>query len=191
MLTFDEPTHTYRWKGVVVPSVTQILSDLMDWSNVPADTLEKAQLRGSNVHLMCQWYDEDRLDLEEFTPEEQGYLPGWQAFLADYGANWLRIETMDYHQRLSYAGTPDRNGTLAKLPGEWTVDIKTGEIHPLQGLQTAAYDKLVAPGGPPGRRATVHLRANGTYLFREWPDPNDWPTFASLLNVRSWTRKHL
>lgn len=192
MLTFDEPTHTYRWKGVVVPSVTQVLSDLMDWTHVPADTLEKAQLRGSNVHLMCRWHDEDRLELSEFTAEEQSYLPAWQAFLRDMRPNWSEIETMGYHRRLGYAGTPDRKGILEALysVARWTIDIKTGAPHPIQGLQTAAYDHLTDRIDP-DLRATVHLRPDGTYRFRQWEDPNDWPTFVSLLTVRSWTRKHL
>lgn len=192
MLTFDAPTHTYRWKGVVVPSVTQLLGVLADWSRMPADVLAAAQLRGSDVHLMTQWHDEDRLELSEFTPEVQSYLPAWQAFLRDYEPNWLHIETMGFHERLGYAGTPDREGVLKWMDerglAEFVIDIKTGAPHPLHGLQTAGYEKF---RGADRRRATVHLQPDGRYKFREWPDPNDWPTFLSLLTVRTWTSKHL
>ena len=46
MLTFDEPSHTYRWQGQVVRSVTQYLERLHSFAGVPVDVLEAAKKRG-------------------------------------------------------------------------------------------------------------------------------------------------
>lgn len=199
MLTFDEPTHTYRWNGTVVPSVTQVLADLQDFSHVPAEVLERAQLRGSNVHLMCQFHDEDRLELSEFTAEEQSYLPAWQRFLYDMRPNWRHIEVPGYNALFGFAGTPDREGYFENHSGpfDWVIDIKTCDPHPLQGLQTAAYCEIREPRAvreklmSTRRRATVHLATNGTYRFREWESPTDWAMFVSLLNIRNWIKGNL
>ena len=50
---FDPAAHRYTLGGIVLPSVTQILRGLDDFSNVPARVLEKARDRGNRVHAAC------------------------------------------------------------------------------------------------------------------------------------------
>ena len=45
-LTFDEAAHEYRLDGRRLPSVTQLLAPLVDYSKVPRETLERAQALG-------------------------------------------------------------------------------------------------------------------------------------------------
>lgn len=194
MLDFDAPTHTYHWNGQIVPSVTQLLSDFQDFSHVSPAVMEAAQLRGTNVHLLCQFVDEDCLDESQFTAEELSYLPAWRAFLRDARPNWSAIERPFYSRRHGYAGTPDRAGVLEGIGGARGVfDIKTpASESPLWALQTAGYGDLVSEWEPDLiRRFTIQLRPDGTYRLREWDKPGDWPVFLSLVTLNRWTRKNL
>lgn len=190
-LTFDAESHTYRFGGVVRPSVTQVLGKLSDFGMVPKDVLEAAQERGTFVHSLCQFYDENDLD-----PSSAGiyqpYLDAWIKFSRDYEASWDRIEHRMYSTRYGFAGTPDRRGTL-RGSRYASVDIKTGKtLHRVCGMQGAAYRQLATeedPSWATGRRATVQLGADGKYKFLAWDDPDDWPAFLSLINLTNWSLK--
>jgi hypothetical protein len=187
-LTFDPATHTYRWAGVVVQSVTQILEQAFrSFAAVEPEVLQRAQLRGTNVHLMCQFHDEDCLDESQFTGEELAYLPGWKRFLADHQPNWTAIEVPFYNEIYGYPGTPDRMGTLESgtfRGAECCIDIKTSWTKSvLWALQTAGYCQ-----GTRRHRFTVQLKSDGRYRLLEWSDPMDWPVFVSLLTLNRWTR---
>lgn len=188
ILTFDEATHTYRHNGEVRPSVTQVLSKLHDFAMVSKEVLEAAQERGTAVHKLCQFHDENDLQ-----PESIGdywpYLDAWIKFCADRKAKWDGIEWQGYSTRYGYAGTMDRRGFLGGT--RYIVDIKTSaQSHPVWGMQTAAYRQLCAEQDPAwlmARRGTVQLRPNGTYTFLPWDRPDDWPAFLSLINLTNWS----
>ncbi len=190
MLEFDEDQHIYTFNGVVKPSVTQLLGKLHDFSLVPADVLAAACTRGTYVHCLCQFHDEGDLDGSS-VGEYQGYLDAWVKFCADFKAEWIGIEVQGYSTRYGFAGTYDR---LGKLNGSmFVLDIKTSQAsHPVWGLQLSAYRQICSEENPAlglARRATVQLRADGTYKFIEWTDPQDWPAFLALLTLINWSTK--
>lgn len=190
ILTFDEPTHTYRHAGRVVPSVTQVLEGLHSFAMVPREALESAQERGTYVHLLCQYHDEGDLDPAS-VGEFGGYLDAWIEFSAIYKAKWEGIEARGFSTRYGYAGTMDRRGYLGAVP--YIVDIKTSlSPHRVWGMQTAAYRQLSAEEDPKwltARRATVQLRNDGTFKFLPWDEPEDWPAFLALITLTNWSRK--
>lgn len=190
MLTFDDATHTYRHGEKVVPSVTQCLSKLHDFGMVPKDVLEAACLRGSYVHTLTEYHDQGDLDPSSIG-EYLGYLDAWIQFCADRKAVWSGIEIRGYSERYGFAGTWDRHGTLNGA--KFVVDVKTSAApHKVWGMQTSAYRQLLAEQDPAwvlARRATVQLRADGTYKFIEWSDPADWTAFLSLVNLINWSSK--
>jgi hypothetical protein len=186
MLSFDEPSHTYRWNGKLVPGVTSILSPLSEYDKVPASILQSASERGRAVHLACQYDDEGDLDMETLEPRLIGYVKAWRQFTADHNPVWEKIEQAGYHPVHGYAGTSDRIGVLARAKS--VIDIKTTYAPmPSVGPQLAAYAELEAPGhGGIYRRGAVYLKPDGTYLFKTYTDPKDWSVFLSLLTVRNW-----
>lgn len=190
MLTFDEDAHQYRYDGVVKPSVTQVLSKLHDFGMVPADVLAAACARGTYVHTLCEYHDQNDLD-DSSVGDYRGYLNAWIKFSADHRAEWSGIEAKEYSKRFGFAGTMDRRGTLAGV--HYIVDIKTAaQPHPVWGLQTAAYRQLSAEqdmGWLLARRATVQLRADGSYKFLPWDSPEDWPAFQALITLTNWSNK--
>ena len=50
VLTFDPEKHEYRINGVLVPSVSQILAPLYDFSKIPRDVLERKRQIGTAIH---------------------------------------------------------------------------------------------------------------------------------------------
>ena len=79
MLTFDNSKHEYRFNGVVVPSVTQILKavGLSDYSYIPTGVLQIATERGTVVHKIIEWYEQDILDASSIDPELKGYFESY------------------------------------------------------------------------------------------------------------------
>lgn len=190
MLTFDEEQHVYSWNGVEKPSVTQCLNKLHDFNMVPAEVLNAACRRGSYVHTLCEFHDQNDLDSSSIGIYA-GYLDAWIAFCADHKAVWQGIEVRGYSERYGFAGTWDRHGTLNGSP--FVVDIKTSQSsHPVWGMQTSAYRQLIAETDPSwmlARRATVQLRPDGTYKFIEWSWNADWPAFLALINLINWSKQ--
>lgn len=190
MLTFDEQQHRYKWNGAVKPSVTQVLSKLHDFNMVPKEVLEAACLRGTYVHTLCEYHDQNDLD-DSSVGIYRGYLDAWLKFTSDHSAKWSGIEMRGYSERFGYAGTLDRCGTLRGAP--FVADIKTSAApHRVWNMQLAAYRQLLAEQDPSwllARLATVQLRSDGTYKFIEWSDPDAWPAFVALITLSNWSSK--
>ena len=190
MLEFDESQHQYKWDGVVKPSVTTILGRLHSFGMVPADVLQAACARGTYVHTLCEYHDDGDLD-DSSVGIYRGYLDAWIRFCADHKAQWDGIEVRGYSERFGFAGTMDRRGCVDGI--RYIVDIKTSLApHPVWGMQTAAYRQLSAEADPMwllARRATVQLRADGTYKFIPWDSPEDWTAFLALITLTNWISK--
>lgn len=192
-LTFEQETHTYKVGGVVVPSVTQLLSCASSFGFLSPEDLMAAQDRGTYIHAMCEADDLEDLDEEvERTREHWPRLLAWRQFCQDFGANWELIEGMSHSKRFGYAGTLDRAGRLEKHSGEqcWIIDIKSSMSKSrVWGLQLAAYRQMLSEHNMQwalARRACVRLLADGTYRFDEFKSPKDWPAFQSIITLTDW-----
>lgn len=180
MLTFDEATHTYRWDGRVVPSVTQILAPVAtDFSFVRADVLEAAADRGRAVHRAIHELEEDRLDLAAVPPDVLQFLSQYQQWRDQAGFVWERSEVMGYSERWGYAGTADLVGWIR---GErWLIDVKASAAVPRSvGPQTAAYAELLPE--KPLHRGVLHLRPD-RHRLTPLSNRGDWGVFLSCLTV--------
>lgn len=188
-LTFDADTHTYRFKGDVVPSVTGILKPLQDFSSVPAPVLEAASNFGTAVHLACELWDRGTLDEDALDPALEPYLDAWKWFSLDNDVKWEMIEAQVYHPGLRYAGTLDRYGSVRDT--KTVLDIKSSVgLYPAVGPQLAAYKAAIPLCPATATRMAVQLKADGTYVAKTYTDRTDWPLFASLVTVRNWSLAH-
>lgn len=138
MLTFDEELHEYRFNGVVIPSVTTIISavGLYEFDHVAAETLDVAAARGKVVHRCIEWYELGTLDESSIDPELYGYF---ESYLATKAAGLLperpeSVEKRLFSRRFRYAGTLDQ-----MFENDWINDIKTGLPGAEHGLQLSAY----------------------------------------------------
>lgn len=188
MLTFDAPTHTYRFGGALVPGVTTILRPLSNFEGIPVDVLERKRDLGQRVHFACQLSDEDDLEESSVEPDVEPYLEAWRKFIRDTGAHVLHNEQRVYSQAFGYAGTLDN--VIGLRSHKWLVDKKTSIATPIAaGPQTAAY--LRALNDPTvTNRAAVRLRPDGTYQFDPLSGSDDWPAFLSCLTLHRFKETH-
>jgi hypothetical protein len=182
-LTFDAPTHTYRWGASVVPSVTQILDDTLGdpFAQVPRAILDAAKARGTAVHTACALYDRGELDRYDTPASTMAYVRQWARFRLQWQHPFTLVEEARYHALLGYAGTPDRAGDL---PQDWhfLLDLKTGSDAPHVGMQTAGYTTLL--GYPPNRtrRYALFLEPE-RFVLTQCNDHRDFHNFYACLAV--------
>lgn len=183
---FDQATHTYTLDGRRLPSVTQVLSPLEDFSMVPRDVLEAAREFGQHVHEACDLFDRGELDWLALDPALVPYVEAWRQFILDSGAVVIASELRVYHAKLGYAGSPDK---VLAWGGRIVVpDLKATAIVPRTvGAQTAAYAKAYQSmhGGKEPARYCIHLEP-GKYRSHQRRDPADWSLFISCLNVHNF-----
>lgn len=184
VLEFDPEAHAYTVDGRPVPSVTQVLSIVHDFSMIPPDVLAAAAEFGQHVHEACDLYDRGELDEGSLDPALAPYLRAWRDFLQESGAQVIASELRVYHETLGYAGSPDK--VLWWRERVVIPDIKSTAVVPyLVGSQTAAYAKSYQSmhGGKDPQRYCIHLKPDGSYQAYQRRDPADWSNFLSCLNV--------
>lgn len=193
-LIFDAATHTYTLGGKRLPSVTEIIQDcrLEDYSMVPPDVLEAAREFGSHVHQATHLFDLGELDWATLDPEIKPYVEAWGTFLDDTGAVVIASEQPVVHEKLGYAGTPDRG--LAWDSRIVIPDLKATAVVPRTvGIQTSAYAEAYQSmrGGRKPDRCCVHLTPNAKgrpYKSHPRRELSDWSMFLSALNC--WRFRH-
>jgi len=94
MLTFDEVKHEYKWDGIVVPSVTQIIGEWLELpqfniyvnkntgKTIPSDVMENAADFGTAIHRAIKLLINDNLDWdslnESLKKPLQSFLRWWE-----------------------------------------------------------------------------------------------------------------
>jgi hypothetical protein len=207
-LTFEAEGHVYRYRGKVVPSVTQILEQLEVGSFIAAikDALrdrshterstaiarymeqwQAAAEFGTHVHAACHLYNQRDLIEEELSPALVPYLNQYKRFLRDTGFIVQGSEVLLYHEDMGYAGQEDFDGIFRGTT--WAVDIKSGVVPCTVGAQTAAYQQAHPKATRPKRRACLQLMEDD-YKFIEQKEYGDFSLFTSALNVFRFNQKH-
>lgn len=190
MLTFDEPSHTYRLNGVVVPSVSQVIAPLYAgvFEAIKPDVLERKRQLGTAVHKACELDDKGDLDEDSLTPELRPYLDAWRTFRATHKVEVIENEKQLGHSGLRFAGTIDR---ILRIDGEkWLIDLKTtAMLYPPVKVQLAGYSLLY--GEPTIRRAAMKLKDDGRFVLDESDDPaDDNRCFMGLLALHHWKARN-
>lgn len=199
-LTFNPLTHEYRLDGRHLPSVTQILTPLYDFSRVDPGTLQAAAEFGKQVHAALALWDHEELDTDDLDTPLISYLDAWRKFLRETGFEVSDIEREVAFPKYGYAGRLDRIGWI-KYKNQIcrvVIDIKTGAtINPVVGIQLAAY-QAAYNSDLPGictkekitHRASVRVSQSGKYNLDWWEDKGDWNTFLALLQITNWRLAH-
>lgn len=187
MLEFDKPTHTYRWNGQIVPSVTQVLAQLSDFSMVRPDVLERKRQIGQWVHKAIELDLADDLDEESIGDDWRGYFNGWRKFRAESGFVASASEQQVYSEKYRFAGTLDLAGELPKA-GTAIIDAKcTTMIYPTVGPQVAAYSE--AAGCPKAKRFALQLSPDGKYELHPLTDRGNFGVFLAALTLHNWRKQ--
>lgn len=194
MLTFEAETHTYKWHGKVVPSVSQILKTIgitRDYERV--DPFYRQ--RGTYVHQAVEFHvkrtlDEETLDQENVLP----YVKGYQQFEEKRPYVCLKTEVPLYSEEFGFAGTIDHICTLPKeFEGTGIADLKVTESSDKAAdLQLCAYAILYHAnhGTWPAFRMVLELHGDRTAkpIFYKTPT-RIWNAVMELFKWKTTRRK--
>lgn len=190
LLEFNPDTHVYTVDGESLPSTTQVLK-AEGLLSFPAGS-EAAMLRGSYVHLACEYLDHGTLDEETLDATLAPYVEAYRLFLTEsrFEVDPEMIERRLYHPTWRYAGTVDRVGIMGKMPA--VMDIKTGSQHPAYALQLAAYKELLAANNVTVVKGfSLYLHDTGKYTLVEVKDIRAaWQIFAAALTLYQWKQEN-
>lgn len=190
-LHFDTATHTYTVDGVVVPSVTQVLAPLYDFSKIAPDVLEVARQKGVAVHHMIELDCAGDLDEEGLPDWMLPALANWRKFVAESGFVMTASEHRVFHKTYKYAGTLDLFGHMRAHPT--IIDVKRSfAAGPVIGLQLAAYSSAYFGQGDGAavKRYALKLCEVGPYKLEPFTDKGDFGVFLSLLTIHKYREKH-
>jgi len=171
VLTFEESSHTYWWKGEVVPSVTKILTGSGAVSNFIYS--QSAADRGTIVHKACELLCLGTLDWSSVDSRLMGYLISFQKFREHTG--WVSdiVEVQKYDPQYQYCGRFDWSA------GGYLLDWKTGVKAKWDKAQIGAYWNL---NGRTGRCACLYLQKDGSVAKFVEHDPREaWMEFLDAL----------
>lgn len=190
-LHFDQHKHVYTLlpKKIALPSVSEIIRPLSDFSRIPPATLEFARARGVAVHKACELHDLGTLDEDDLDDQLLPYLDGWKKFCADHEPKHLAIERPLYHDTMLYAGTPDRVSVVGGRT--LVIDVKaTATLNPAVAVQTSAYAMMAARTLDTNidGRWSVRLLPSGGYEIVTHADASG--TFIACHNIFNWKRKN-
>lgn len=188
-IEFRAQDHSYRLNGVAVPSVTQIIKPLYDFSYVNKKVMQSAQDFGTAVHETCDLYDKDDLVIDTLDVNLRPYLDAWIKFKKDFCVKDGAPSEMIVHSELHrYAGTLDKIFWYNKK--HYIVDLKTSVLDyrqtrvQLSGYKIAAQEMKLIPRK--SEEFTVRLRGDGDYRVGKACSFIDEVCFLSLINVNRW-----
>lgn len=190
MLAFDEPSHTYRWNGRVVPSVTQVIGHLMDdkLRFIDRDTLALAREKGIAIHKTIELHATGRL--KKCPTWIEPMLAAWEKFVERNSFRLVVAEYRVYHDGMGYAGTIDLVGDVKGVPS--IVDLKrTFLAGRVTGLQTAGYKRAWNQCDPRHivNRYALVLGADGEPKLEQFNDPADDAAFLACVTMWKWQQK--
>lgn len=184
MIEFLEDTHTYLLDGVILPSVSEIMTPLSKeyYKEVNEEILKMACDRGSAIHKATENIDLNR----EYEIEDKwkDYVFQYKKFKALKKPKIINVE-----QQLTngeYCGTIDR---IIDVDGiKWLVDIKTSRKinDKLVSVQLGAYNKLLKANKiKVSKFGVIHLSKTG-FKFVEI-EPNE-KIFEALLKIWKYSK---
>lgn len=181
-LEFDEPTHTYRLRGREQISVTTALrlAGLTDTSWCQPE----AAARGTRVHAAIELFHQGK----RFTHDAEcgPYMQAYEAFLStgDFAVDANEERLCD--PALMCAGTLDLRGRFLGDSGGFldVIDVKSGEVPPWVGYQTAGYVRLLPPMvSRRCRRWCLQLQPTGTFRLIPLLQRSDFDVFLAALVI--------
>jgi len=132
---YDEASGIYHDPaGMRLERVTDILQgELSGFDGFP----ESAAMRGHDVHVAIQYWNEGDLNETTLTDEVAGYLKCFKQAKETHAIKILQNEVMRYHPKYLYAGRCDAIIEIGGIKG--ILDYKSGTPDKRDRWQIAAY----------------------------------------------------
>lgn len=188
-LRFEEEGHVYSLHhggGFIeyLPSVSEIIKPLEDYSMVDPITMFRAAEYGTNVHKVIELWLKGVLNEETLDEGLRKPLEGFKAWHHDY-RDWgqgcapddIVSEKRHYHHKLKYAGTID-----LEIKGDAIIDFKTRKYNPVvDPVRLAAY-KAMMPDFPPLKTYVLEIDVEGNCKLIDAYHRQAWSVFRKLLD---------
>lgn len=168
-------THTYMIDGRIVPSVTQVLGDLLPGYHAS----EWHMQRGTAMHACAAMIAQG----VEFShdPQLDGRVASLRAFFRDVRPKVMAVEQQLYSQAFLYAGTCDM---VCEIDGRKMVVDWKSTIAPAAKWQLAAYAQILGLA----YGCAIEIRDDGSYRMSEiWNltrVKNQWLSLLAAYNIR-------
>jgi hypothetical protein len=186
---YNDEEHKYYIDDTEVPGPTKIFNDL-ELTNlrcVERNLLKRSQVFGTAVHLACELYDKQLLDMASLDPNLKPYLNAWQLFCQDFEPKILYNEQSVFSLECMFGGTLDK---IIEIGNKIIlIDLKTcTQISKLTTpLQTMCY-KIAAEeflGIKIDERWVTQLKPDiyKLYCYNKSQDEKDKKNWLSCLNV--------
>ena len=194
MIEFKTETHEYFVDSIKKPCVSDILAGagLIDLSFINKIKLQKASKFGKAIHLACQLWDLNKLDMSSVSAPLIPYLNNWKKFVKDYNILHFakeNIERIIYSKIWDYAGTLDRVAFIDNK--KIIIDIKSGSLYPTTAIQLAGYSlaytemtKIII-----NQRWIVQLNKK-SYKVTECKEQSDESVFIGAVQVYKYKLKN-
>ena len=176
MLAFDAATHTYRWGQQIIPSVTQILADLIPY---PVSVAQWYLDRGRAVHACAALLAQGKTFKHD--PAIDGQVAALNRFYREVRPEIIAVEQMHIHPARIYAGTCDlwtRIGTRLCI-----VDFKASSDIERTTLQMGGYSAFPRA---PAHGVEVEVRDDGTYSMSPIINLRGGPRASFLAMASVW-----
>jgi len=184
MNTFDPATHTYTIDGRVVPSVTQVLNDLLPCYQASEWHLQ----RGTAVHACAAMIAQGKTF--DYDRAIEGQVSACYRFFEEVKPVVLAVEEREFSSRHGFAGTYDLLSRIPQGLKACMVDWKASFSASLP-YQLAGYSILVEENvGRIDRGYGVQLNEDGTYRMSEVYDLRRYKTgFLNMLGAYNIRRE--
>ena len=179
--SFDPESHIYKINGNIIPSVTQILRDLIPSYQATPWHMQRGRAAHACYALIAQGKE------FEFDPRLAGYVAGCRKFFADLKPDVGHIEQQVYSETYQYAGTYDLS---CKIDGRYMLIDYKSTLTDAVPYQLAAY--MTAMLKMQGRLVHygmgVEIHDDGTYRLSEVYDlnkfKNEWLCLLTAFKIR-------
>ena len=176
---FDEPSHTYRIDGRVVPSVTQVLRDIIPgWS-----AGEWYLQRGRAVHACAEMIA--RGQAFENDPAIDGQVAALRRFFREVKPDVLAVECRVHSADLQYGGTYDM---LCGVGNKTVLVDYKASLDERVAWQLAGYSQAMLPTADVRYGLGVEITGDGTYRMSAVYDlrryRQEWLALLTAYRVR-------
>jgi hypothetical protein len=173
---YNEETRIHTLNGKVIPSVSQVIAPLSDFSKIPASILARKTELGKQFHEAAMLFMLNDLDYDSLDPDLIKPMRAFGDFwrYKNFPMDHIDIEVPLCHKTLKYCGKPD-----IVMPMD-LIDWKLRPYNPVTDpLQLAGYKHML----PAGRRGlwTVCFDLEGNYRMHDSRHPKAWGIFRRML----------
>lgn len=186
-VTFEPEEHIYRMGTMIIPSVSNIISPLHDFSAINASVLENAANRGKEVHYAVEKF----LRYGYMSNLDNECQPFFEQFVAwfkknNYDPENFACEVIGHEPVYNFCGTIDIIMFDKKAGIYRIIDLKTGSVATIKPwkIQISAYALIAKRYGIVCKNNIIlHLSPDG---YNELTCDNQDGIFFSCLTIYNY-----